>query len=215
MPELTFQVRGAGVLRAAAAPAIALRLEVSNFPPSETIQNVLLNCQIQMEVARRRYAAAEQSRLRDLFGEPERWGETLRPFLWTNLTTTVPAFTGSIGIQLVVQCPSDFSLTATKYFHGVEEGAVPLKLLFSGTVFYRTDANQLQTAPIPWSTEARFAMPAGIWKECIDLHHPNTRWLALRRDVFERLYEFKVQQGLATFDEAVERMIENALEVDA
>jgi Family of unknown function (DUF6084) len=215
VPELAIQVRGAEPIRTAAAPAIGLRLEISNTPATQTIQTVVLNCLIQIEASRRRYGGAEQSRLRDLFGEPERWGQTLRPLLWTNLTTTVPAFTGSVEIQLAVPCTFDLNVTPTKYFHGVEGDAVPLSLLFSGTIFYRTDDNGLQAAPIPWSTEARFALPPGIWKDCIDLCHPNTAWLELRRDVFERLYEFKVRQGLATFDEALEQMMENAMQVEA
>jgi hypothetical protein len=215
MPELSFQVRGAEALRAAAAPTVALHLDVSSTPPGQAIQTVVLNCQIQIEASRRRYATAEQGRLRDLFGEPERWGQTLRPLLWTNLTTTVPAFTGSIGITLAVPCTFDLTVTPSKYFHAVEGDPVPLSLLFSGTIFYRTDANLLQATPIPWDTEARFALPAGIWKECMDLHHLNTAWVGLRRDVFERLYDYKVRHGLATFDDAVERMIGNVLEVNA
>ena len=210
MPELAIEVRGAQPVRTAAAPTVALHLEVSCTPVTQPVQTVLLNCQIQIEAPRRRYAAAEEGRLRDLFGEPERWGQTLRPLLWTNLTATVPAFTGSVCIELAVPCTLDFDVTATKYFHALDGGTVPVSLLFSGTIFYRTAANELQAAPIPWNTEARFALPAGIWKECVDLYHPNTAWLGLRRDVFERLYEFKMREGLATFDDALERMLEEA-----
>src|SRR5437868_3881991 len=109
MPELAFKICGAEALRAAAAPAIGIHLEISNVPGTQAIQTVVLNCQIQIEAARRRYAAAEQSRLRDLFGEPERWGQTLHPLLWTNLTTNVPGFTGSVGICLTVPCTLDFN----------------------------------------------------------------------------------------------------------
>ena len=214
MPELSFQVRGAEPARNAASPAVALKLEISAAPPKTPIQTIILNCQIQIEAPRRQYTADEQKRLRDLFGEPSRWGQTLHPFLWTNLTTTVPAFTDCIGITLPVPCPFDLTLAAAKYFHSVDGGTVPISLLFSGTIFYRTDANVLQAAPISWNTEARFALPGGLWKECIDVHHPNTAWLGLRRDVFERLNDFKVQHGLSSFDEAVERMIESAAEVD-
>jgi hypothetical protein len=213
MPELSFQVRGAEPVRKAASPAVALKLEISAAPAKMPIQTIILNCQIQIEAPRRQYTASEQKRLRDLFGEPERWGQTLHPFLWTNLTTTVPAFTDCIGITLAVPCPFDLTLAAAKYFHSIEGGTVPVSLLFSGTIFYRTDANVLQAAPIPWNTEARFALPGGLWKEFIDVHHPNTAWLGLRRDVFERLNDFKVQHGLSSFDEAVERMIERELEV--
>jgi Family of unknown function (DUF6084) len=215
MPELTFQIRGAEAVGGIATPAVALHMEISNTPASEVIQTVVLNCQIQIEATRRRYGDAEQSRLRDLFDEPERWGQTLRPLHWTNLTTTVPGFAGCIGMKLAVPCTFDFNVTATKYFHALAGGTVPLTLLFSGTIFYRTPSDQLQAAPIPWDTEARFAMPADIWKEAVDLHHPNTAWLGLRRDNFDRLYDFKVRHGFATFDEAVERMLEHAVEAGA
>ena len=214
MPELTFEVRGAEAVSAAVAPAIALHLEISNSPSSQPIQTVVLNCQIQIDASRRRYGAVEQTQLHDLFGEPERWGETLRPLLWTNLTTTVPGFTGAIGVKLTVPCPFDFSAAATKYFHALEGGTVPIVLLFSGTVFYRT-ANQLQAAQIPWNAEARFALPAQIWGQAIELHFPNTAWIGLRRDLFDRLYDFKVLNSLATFDEAIERMLERAMKAGA
>jgi hypothetical protein len=212
MPKLAFQIRGAEPACSTAAPAVALHLEISNTPQDQAIQTLLLTSQIQIEAARRRYSAAEEGHLRDLFGERERWGRTLRPLLWTNLTTTVPGFTGSIGIKLEVPCTFDLDVTASKYFYGVDSGTVPIVILFSGTVFYRAAANLLQAAPIPWNTEARFALPAGIWKECTELHCPNTAWLGLRKDNFERLYDFKIRHGLATFDEAVERMLAHALE---
>ena len=215
MPELVFQVRGAEAVGWAASPAIALNLEISSTPPEQAIQTVVLNCQIQIEAARRSYATAEQSRLRDLFAEPERWEQTLRSLLWTNLTATVPGFSGSIETKLPIPCTLDLNVAVAKYFHAIDGGSVPITLLFSGTVFYRNSGNQLQAAPIPWSSEARFALPVHLWRECIDLHHPNTAWLGLRRDNFERLYEFKVRHGLATFDEAIERMLSSPREADA
>jgi Family of unknown function (DUF6084) len=212
MPELAFRVQGAKTVYPAVAPTIALHIEISNKPPDEAIQTVILNCQIQIEATRRSYARAEQDKLRDLFAEPERWGQTLRPLLWTNLTTNVPGFTGSVGINLAIPCTFDLDVTAAKFFHAVESGIVPITLLFSGTIFYYAAGDLLQAAPIPWDSEARFNLPVKIWKESIDLHHPNTAWLGLRRDNFERLYDFKVRHGLATFDEAIEMMLANSRE---
>lgn len=208
MPELSFHVRGAQPLRTTAVPAVALHLDVLATPPAQPIETAILNCQIQIEASRRRYASAEKERLRDLFGEPERWRDTLKPMLWTNLTATVPAFMESIGIQLTVPCTFDFNVAATKYFHGVEGAGIPLTLLFSGTVFYRTAAGALQAAPIPWNTESRFLLPVEVWKEAIDLQHRNTAWIELRRDCFEQLYELKVRAGLATLNDAVEALMQ-------
>src|SRR4029077_6559172 len=123
-------------MRFAAVPLLAFRLRVTNADPLEAIHSIALHCQIQIEVARRGYSAANQKRLRDLFGEPERWGQTLRPLLWTHATAVIPQFTGSASATLPVACTFDFNVAATKYFDGLDSGEVPLCLMFSGTVFY-------------------------------------------------------------------------------
>ena len=45
---------------------------------------------------------AEEDRLVELFGETPRWGDTLRPFLWTHVGITVTGFTGSTEVDLPV-----------------------------------------------------------------------------------------------------------------
>ena len=109
---------------------------MTNAPADEMIHTVVLRCQIQIEAMRRRYAPEEEARLRDLFGEPERWGHTLRTMLWTHANAVVPRFSGATTVELPVPCSYDFNVAATKYFHGLEDGEVPLSLLFSGSVFY-------------------------------------------------------------------------------
>jgi hypothetical protein len=41
----------------------------------------------------------------------------------------------------------------------------------------------------------------------MDEYYPNSAWLSLRRDAFERLYEFKVRNGLPTWEQALERLL--------
>ena len=98
MPDLNFQVEGAEPERFAAAPLLLFKLRVSEQAAPEAeptpIHAVALRCQVRIEPARRRYSAAEQERLLDLFGTPERWGQTLRPMLWTHVSAVVPPFTG-------------------------------------------------------------------------------------------------------------------------
>lgn len=211
MPELIFAVSGAEVVPDALTPLIELDLDIRNNEHKEAVQSILLRCQIQIEAPRRSYAPGEQTKLRDLFGEPERWDQTLKPLPWANVSAIVPAFTSETTISLLIPCTIDLSEAASKYFFGVESGTVPLTLMFSGTVFFQSAAGHLQACPIPWSTEARFAFPVALWKDSIDLHYPNSAWMSLRRDVYERLYEFKVREGLATLDEAIERMLQTPL----
>jgi Family of unknown function (DUF6084) len=210
MPDLNFQVEGIAAVPFAAVPLLSFRLRVTNSNSEEMIHSVVLRAQIQIEVTRRHYSPQEQAQLRDLFGEPERWGQTLKNMLWTHASVTVPPFQEETTVEILVPCTFDFSVGATKYFHGLQEGDLPLNFLFSGTVFYRGEEDALQVAPISWEKEARFKLPLKTWRNLIDEYYPNTAWLCLRRDAFERMYEYKVRNGIPTWEEVIERLFANA-----
>ncbi len=208
MPDLNFKIEGAEVVKFSASPQIAFKLAVSNADPTETIHSVALRCQIQIEVTRRRYTPEDQERLRDLFGDVDRWSQTLRNLLWTHVNVNVPPFRGSTMVDLPVPCTFDFNVGATKYFHGLGDGDVHLCVMFSGTVFYAAEGEQMQVSPISWSKETRFAMPVKIWRDMMDAYYPNTAWLCLRRDIFERVYEYKVRHGIPSWEQALESLLQ-------
>jgi Family of unknown function (DUF6084) len=208
MPDLGFRIEGAEVAEFAASPLIVLKLRLTNASPAETIHSVALRCQIQIEVTRRRYTAEDQQKLRDLFGEPDRWSQTLRNLLWTHVNVNVPRFQGSTVVDLPVPCTFDFNVGATKYFHGLGDGEVPLCVMFSGTVFYAAEGEHMQVSLISWEKEARFGMPVKVWREMMDSYYPNSAWLCLRRDIFERVYEYKVRHGIPTWEQALESMLQ-------
>ncbi len=207
MPDLSFHVERAEVVPFAAAPQLALKLQISNADAPDAIHTVALRCQIQIEATRRRYTAEEQERLRDLFDAPHRWGQTLRTLLWMHTSAVVPPFIGSTEIDLSVPCTFDFNVAATKYFAGLSEGEIPLCLQFSGTIFYAKADGPLQVMLIPWDKEVRFRLPVQVWKELMDNYYPNSAWLCLRRDVFERLHRYKVEHGVPTWEETLERVL--------
>jgi len=209
---LNFQVEGAEAGAFAASPLLAFKLRIVNADAQEPVHTVALRCQIQLETARRRYTAQEQERLLDLFGEPERWGRTLRTMLWTHTSLMVPPFTGSTLVDLPVPCTFDFNVAAAKYFAGLEDGEVPLELLFSGTVFYEDEAAGLQVAQIPWDREAKYRLPVPVWKAMMDSYYPNSAWLCLRRDVFDRLSQYKMRRGIPTWEQALESLLPIAAE---
>jgi hypothetical protein len=207
MPDLSFEIVAANPARDMITPGLTFDLQVTNRVPEQSIHAVLLRCQIQIEAARRRYNSAEQDQLRDLFDNPSRWGDTLRAMTWVNTSVNIPAFAGSTVYPIAVPCTFDLNVGTAKYFHGVTEGEVPLTFLFSGTVFYEAGQGSLQVAPISWNKEARFRLPVQVWKSLMDLHYPDAICLNLRRDVFNDLYRFKMNEGLATFEDAIQRML--------
>jgi Family of unknown function (DUF6084) len=212
MPELSFEVEGAEAVPFAAAPTLALKLRVTEAG-GEPVHAVTLGCQVRIEATRRRYVAEERERLADLFGDPSRWGQTLRSLLWSNVTVNVPPFAGSVLVDLQVPCSYDFNLQVTKFFDGLEGGEVPLTLLFSGSIFFPGPAGGLQVSRVSWSEEATYRMPVSVWKDVMRLYYPNTAWLNLRKDVFDRLAAYKSRRGLPTWEQAVESLLLGAEEL--
>ena len=81
--------------------------------------------------------AEEAQQLNDLFGDTSRWADTLKPVQFAMASVMVPSFTGSVEVDLAVPCTYDLDIASTRYFHALEDGEIPLLLLFSGTLFTR------------------------------------------------------------------------------
>ena len=206
MPDLDFRVEGAEVLEYAAVPSLLFKLRVENLQ-EEPIRSVSLNTQVRIAARQRHYEAVEQERLQELFGDPHRWGETLRSLLWTHTVLQVPRFSGSTVVDMPVTCTYDLEVVAAKYFYALEDGEVPLEFLFSGTVFYAAEGGRLQTARISWEKEAEFRLPVRLWKEMMDHYFPNSAWIRLHRDAFDQLYDYKIRMGLLTWEATVEALL--------
>jgi hypothetical protein len=211
MPDLSFSVLIAEPEPFAVAPLLRFKLAVSQSAATAAemvpIHAVTLQCQLRINPAQRPYTRPEQEKLLDLFDTPSRWGQTLRPMLWTHASVAVGPFLDSILVDLPVPCTYDFNVALTKYFYALEDGEIPVTLLFSGTIFHEGDDGALQVAQIPWDKEAAFRLPVPVWKDMMERYYPNSAWLCLRRDVFDRLYEYKSRRGLPTWEETLESLL--------
>jgi len=210
MPELKFTVTGVEAAARGLLPLLHFSLDISNQPATETIQAVMIQAQIQIQAAQRAYNDEERRNLEELFGTPDRWGQTLRNRLWTHASTTVPPFRGETKVTLPVQCTYDFNVIGTKYFYALEGGEVPLLFLFSGTIFYAGPQGELLVQQISWDKECAYRMPAKIWADLMNHHYPNSAWLSIRRDIFDRLSEFKRQNSLLTWEHVFELLLERS-----
>jgi hypothetical protein len=211
MVDLDFTIDGVEIERHAMSPLLRFGLRVVNNTPERRVLSIMLSCQIRVEPGRRRYGAPEHERLSDLFGTPERWGQTLQSFLWTQVTLTVRGFDREIAADLPAPCSFDFNIAATKYFDGLAEGEAPLVFLFSGSVFYREPDGQLQIGQIAWTKESAFRLPVSVWRELVEHYYPQRAWLCLQRDAFDALYRYKRQHGLPSFERALEQLLEPRL----
>jgi hypothetical protein len=208
MPELDFAISGVETPDFAAQPMLIFKLSIANREPQTPIHSVILHSQIHLAVTRRRYSATEQERLLEIFGEPQRWRETLRDRLWTHVNVFVPQFIDAVTVDLPVYCTYDFEVASTKYFDALEDGEIPLNFLFSGTLFYEGEAENLQVGRIPWQKEAAYRLPVVVWRAMIQRYYPNSAWVRLQKDVFDRLSRYKIQRGLPTWDKVVAELLE-------
>ncbi|HVL27488.1 MAG TPA: DUF6084 family protein [Acidimicrobiales bacterium] len=206
MNQLSFEVAGAEADRYAAVPTLNVRLHVSAGAGAD-VHALSLRCQIRIEPQRRRYTRAEEERLLGLFGETPRWGDTLRPFLWAHASAMVPGFVGFTEVDLPVPCTYDFEVAAAKYMHSLDDGEIPLVLLFNGTAFGRSADGALRVDPVPWHCESTYRLPVAVWRAMMDLYFPNQGWLRLPRHTLDALERYKSVEGLATMEQAVEALL--------
>jgi hypothetical protein len=211
VPDLRFQIEGAEVAPNAASPLINFQVRATDAEMLP-IHSIALRVQVQIEPVRRRYTPDEQEHLKELFGEPERWSKSVHPLLWVNTNVNVPGFDGTTVFSVPVPCTFDFNVAVTKYIYGLDDGEIPVTMLFSGTVFHAGRMG-LQIAQIPWDRDASYRLPVQLWKEMMNQHYPNSAWLCLRRDVFEKLYRFKAQHGIPTWEQTLERILAQTEEV--
>jgi hypothetical protein len=198
MADLIFGCTGATAERYAATPTLTFALTITERS-GVRVHAIALRCQIRIEPHRRRYTATEAQRLHDLFGDPSRWAETVKPIQLATVTTMVPTFTAVTETELTVPVTYDLEVTSARYLQGLDDGTIPLLLLFSGTVFV-ANGDSFSVELVPWSAEASYRMPVSVWQELVDVHFPNSAWLRCSRQTLDELSAFKAKHALPTWD---------------
>ncbi len=208
MDEISFACLGAEPAPYAAGPTIRLRMRAT-AGGDEPVHALALRCQVRIDATRRRYSDAEAAGLADLFGDRSRWGRTLGQLQLAFLGQVLPGFAGEREFELELPCSYDVEVAAHKYLAALDEGEVPLVLLFSGTVFSGAPGS-ISVSPVPWHSEAGLRMPVRVWQDTMDLHFPGQAWLRLDRDLWRRLAAYRSRHQLVGWDDAVERLLKEA-----
>jgi len=206
--DLVFDCVAATPDRYAAVPGMTLRLRIADTSGA-AVAAIALRCQIRIEPQRRRYSAEEAAGLHDLFGDTTRWADTVKPIQLAALSTMVPSFTGSIEHDLPLPVTYDMEIASTKYFGALEDGVIPLLLLFSGTVFGVEDG-RMSVRQVSWSAESPFPLPVAVWRETVGLHFPDSAWLRVSLDTMARLRRFKSDRALPTWDSTLSALLAGA-----
>jgi len=204
VPDLSFSVIDARPERHAAQPSLTFRLRIQD-PSGLPVHAILLRVQLQIQPRRRKYAPAEQERLADLFGDPARWTDTLRPLLWTSTSLVAPPFQNQLEMDLTIPCTYDLEVASAKFFEALDGGEIGLLFLFSGTIFVKAE-NGFRMEQIPWEKEAPFRLPVSTWRDVMESYFPECGWIRLRRSSLDLLRRVKSREALFTWDEVIEHL---------
>ena len=195
MPDLAITVESAEVVPFAAAPTLASDCAWRMPTREEIIHTVVLRCQIQIEVTRRRYSGFDQERLARSVRRAGALGPDAAQSAVDQHQPVVPQFTAkprSIrrypALSISASPPPSIS-TAWRM------ATFPVCLMFSGTVFYADPGDRCRWRPFLGQGN-EIPAAAKVWKDMMDAYYPNSAWLCLRRDVFEELQRFKVERGI-------------------
>jgi hypothetical protein len=205
MAELTFGCTGARAVRYAATPTLSFTLNVTEST-GVRVHAIALRCQIRIEPHRRRYSADEAARLNDLFGDVSRWAETVKPIQLATVSATVTGFSSVTETELQVPCTYDLEVASARYLQGLDDGTIPLLLLFSGTVFI-AHGDSMRVELIPWSSEATYRMPVAVWQDVVDEHFPGSAWLRCSTQTLDALSAFKAEHALPTWDATLSALL--------
>jgi hypothetical protein len=195
----------------AATPTLVFKLRIAETTGAR-LHSIGLRCQIRIEPQKRRYSAMESEHLKDLFGTPDRYGDTLHPMQLATVPVNVQGFTGSTEVDLPVTFSYDLEVATGRYFNGLVDGEIPLILLFSGTGFYRGDDGAIVAGQVPWDKEATYRLPVSVWREMIDMFFPNSGWLMLHKDTIDALTQFKSREAVAGWDDVMALLLKRATE---
>ncbi len=208
MNTLQFEVTSARVEPYAAAPLINLRLRITESS-GRRIETIGLKAQIQIDPRKRKYNADEERKLLELFGETSRWGETLHAVHWIHAAIMVPPFTGTTEVDIPIACSYDFEVASSKYFDALEDGEVPLLLLFSGMMFPKAESG-FAAEMVPWDLECAYRLPAHLWRDAMNQYFPNQAWIRIGKESFDELYRLRTRFGLISWEQTLEKLFESS-----
>jgi hypothetical protein len=207
-PEPSFEITGAAHIPFTAAPTMLFSATVTD-PSGFAVQSIALTIQVMIDPAKRGYDDETRVRLQELFGPPASWAPATSGLAWARVATTVPGFQGATSFGIEVPCTYDLEVAAAKYFYSVSDGEIPLSFHFNGNIFFYGASERLQVMPVSWTCSAQYKLPISVWRAMIAEHFPGGGWIRVSDETLRRLNDRRGQRGLASFDAAIEELLDD------
>ncbi|ACU95876.1 DUF6084 family protein [Saccharomonospora viridis] len=207
-PTLSWAIVGVDTAPVDAVPTLRFHVEIT-CSGSVVVQSLTLAVSVRIAAALRDYTAEERERLRGVFGTAEQWAHSIGDLVWARPTVHVPRFTGRTVVEVPVPCGYDVELASVSYLRALTDGDIPLRFLFSGTLFHDRDG-RLAAARVPWDGEARYRLPASCWHQLRERYFGRHRWLRVDVDTYERLLDYRARHAYTSPQEAIESLLKSS-----
>lgn len=196
MTKLLFEMIGAFAEAHPATPALRLRLRLR--ADGAAIDAVALRVRVQMEPWRRRYADRERALLGDL--------SATAALQWSETGIALAGFEGETAFEVPVACTYDLQVAAGKYLTALEDGAIPIRLFFNGTIF-RGAPSGFNVEMLPWDLECAGEIPVAVWQRAMDACFCGEAWIRIDRGVFDALRRYRSAHHHASWDETMNALL--------
>ncbi len=204
MTEFRFAVTEISAERRSVSPMLRFHMRVQQ--DGEPVDALSLRVQVQIEPASRGYAPDEELLLAELFGTRERWSSTARPLQWHEASVMLGRITDEAEFDLSVPCTYDMEVASSKYLIALDDGTIPVRLLFNGTAF-RGAQSGFQVEMLPWELDCTTRVPVKTWREAMDARFPRKAWIRMDEVTFDALCRYRAQHGLLDWDATFAHML--------
>jgi len=202
--KLTFEMVDATADRFSAAPIVRLRVRVRL--EGEAIDALALHVRVQIEPAGRAYDTDEELLQQELFGKRERWVQSVRPLQWTECAVMLNAFTGETTFDVPIACTYDLQVASSKYASALKDGNIPVRLLFTGTIF-RGAQSGFAVEMLSWNSERQGRVPVATWQEAMERVFPGQAWIRVDRPTFAALRRYRTEHALYNWEDAFAHLL--------
>lgn len=196
MTKLEFEMIAAHAQAHPAMPALRLRLRVRADGPA--VDAIALRVRVQIEPWRRRYTQQEQVLLSEL--------SATTALQWSETAVALAGFEGETTFEVPVACTYDLQVAAGKYLTALEDGGVPVRLFFNGTIF-RGAPNGFNVEMLPWDLECADEIPVAIWQRAMDACFSGQAWLRVDRGTFDALRRYRTAHHHASWDDTMSALL--------
>ena len=188
--ELAFDCIGRAADPYAAVPTLVFRLRITETS-GPAVHAIALRCQIRIEPQPPRYADGEAELLGDLFGDPDRWGDTLKPLQFADGLRHGARLHRSdrdrpAGAVLATTWRSRRASTSPRWTTARSRCSC-----CSAARSSPGRATASRRARCRGTSEARYRCRWRCGGRLMDRYFPGSGWLRLRRDTLARLQRFK------------------------